>query len=839
MNELFFKNLHKYVMKPARYVGNEYNLPDFNKDNILAKWVLIYPDFYEVGMSNTGLRILYEVLNSHKNIICERTFCVDFDMESYLKSNNRKLYSLESYTEIDKFDIIGITLQAEAVYTNIFQIFELANIPHLAKDRNENHPLIIGGGPTLYNPEPIADLFDVLLIGDGEEAIIEISECYIKNKHKPKNEMLLEMSKIAGVYIPSFFDFEYDGNKVKKIIPKYENYKKINKRMVKDIETAQFYKKPLICNLQLVHDRIGVEIQRGCTRGCRFCQAGTTYRPLRQRSPKKIKEYFDEYIKTTGIEEVGLLSLSAGDYDCIEPLMIEVLKESAKEGVSVSLPSLRVETITTQMIEQMSKLRKSGFTLAPEAGTERMRNLINKGNKESDLLESVEKIFKGGWEHLKFYFMIGFPTEEPEDITGIIKLCKECYKIGKKYWKNPEIDVSINVFIPKPQTPFQWSPLITKDYYLESRGLIYKFKDKSAGIKVAYYREALFESVISRSDRRFLNVLYDLYKGGFYLEQHRELIDIENLSVTLERLGFDMNYLTGSREKDELFPYDHIFCGITKQYLWNEYQNALNGVSTPDCLTQNCNLCGVCDETYKNISYSKEKEYSEVDLNKLYTEISTNKSIYQKNHKYLLTFKRTFPATNISNLDGHIVFTRIFRRSNIPLTYSQGFNQRGLISFYCGLAVGLEANEEYCEFYTFGSLNETEILNTLNKTSIKGIEFLKIEKIENKQASSNYTWIKSVYDFKFNSNKDEIVKEFIANKENYSIERETKTGKMKTYKVADFIESIEAKDNSVLMTVLVIEQATLRVSEILESIFKLNMTDSDFIEAIKKRTILK
>ncbi|MBN2694187.1 TIGR03960 family B12-binding radical SAM protein, partial [bacterium] len=848
INDSFLKNIDKKVTKPIRYVGGEHNIV-FNKyKEAKLSWLLCYPGFYEVGMSNLGLKILYSILNNDDDISAERAFAVGEDMYSYMKENSIPLYSLETKKEAKNFDIIGITLQSEQTFGSVLHILDLADIPFYSSERDENYPLIIGGGPSIFNSEPIADFFDAILIGDGEEAILEISKVIIESKSLSKKEKLLKLSKIEGVYIPSFFEFEYDGAKISKRVALIENYTKVKKRLLSDMNSVVVPTEYITANTTLIHDRVGVEIQRGCTRGCRFCQAGMTYRPVRQRKPKEVKEALEKSLQTSGMESAGLLSLSAGDYGCIDPLLRDLLGEMEEINVSLSLPSLRTESITDEMIREVAKVRKSGFTLAPEAGTDRMRRVINKGNSEENLLESVERIFQAGWDHLKLYFMMGFPTETEEDIKSIMWLAKKCSSIARRYNRKARVDLSVNLLVPKPFTPFQWVGMPDYETYQTMRNTLYHMKNSSVSINIAYYKEAMHDGTISRADRRLSSVFVDYYWKNVDKKRVFDFFDLQDWEESIEKFGLKISDLIGEKDKNDILPFDHIDAGVSKLFLWNEYQKALNEETTDDCSLGDCQGCSLCDfSTVKNITFKKEeyqslmnsseknsedKKEQNIDLdekseNSEYfplqnrNEIEYTKSQQEalrraksRNFKYFASVKKVFPANMMSQLDFLQTLTRIFRRASIPISYTEGFNKRAYVGVYYPLSLGIESLDEAIEFFTTESIDLNDILNTLNKNSVDGVQFLDLYELENKKELSlnlngfiyevvldsekeeNETSLefiekkldkkeKSTLYYTENSNFSESAKLLVINPEQTFIRKE------KEYKLIDSVESVE------------------------------------------------
>ena len=442
-------------------MGNEVNSVKKDPTQVQLKVALIFPDLYEMGESHVGLKILYKILNEQPHILAERVYAPWPDMEQALIRHDLPLFSLENKIPLSEFDLIGITLPYELVYTNILTILERGGVPLWQKDRKESHPIVIGGGPCAFNPEPIADFFDGVVIGDGEELILKLAQQVLsaKQTQQSREELLKTIAKEEGVYIPSLFEVHYqqDGT-IQQIAPKLADYTGVIKATVTNLDQAAYPTAPIVPNINVIHDRIGVEVQRGCVRACRFCQAGYIYRPERQRSPDTVKRIVEESLKNTGQEEVSLLSLSVGDYEPLNPLLNELFDKHEKDRVAISLPATRTETLTPEIIQQIKRVRKTGFTIAPEAGTPRMRQIINKGNAREDLMKTVEHVFQEGWRLIKFYYMCGLPFELESDLQGIVDEGKQALALGRQYTSSAEINVSVSSFVPKPFTPFQWEP---------------------------------------------------------------------------------------------------------------------------------------------------------------------------------------------------------------------------------------------------------------------------------------------------------------------------------------------------------------------------------------------
>ena len=592
------------VEKPSRYVGGELNQVIKNPENVNIRFAFCFPDVYEVGMSHLGTRILYHTINERKDTYCERVFAPWPDMETLMRENDIKLFTLETKTPLDKFDMLGFTLQYEMSYTNILNMLDMSGITIRASERGEEEPIIMAGGPCAYNPEPLYDVVDFFEIGEGEEMMNDVLEVYAKHKANGKvnkKEFLREISKIGGIYVPSLYDVTYneDGT-IKEFTPKYEDVPaKVKKRIVNNFDAVSFPDEMIVPYTDIVHDRVVLETARGCTNGCRFCQAGMIYRPVREKTTNTLLEQARKALKATGYDEVSLASLSICDYSNIQNLISSLVMEHEAKKVGIALPSIRVDAFSVDLIKEIQKVRKTGLTFAPEAGSQRMRDIINKGLTEERILEAAKSAFESGWSTIKLYFILGLPYETTEDAAGIGELAE---KMADVYFGIPKdvrhkglkITVSTSILVPKPFTPFQWAPMARPEIVDERikavRGAI-----KSRSIVYNYHEQetSFMEAVFARGDRRTCDVLIKAFEKGAKFDGWSEYFNMEIWNEAMEECNLDSEfYVYREREYDEILPWDFIDIGVNRKYMERENENAKKAELTKNCL-EGCTGCGI------------------------------------------------------------------------------------------------------------------------------------------------------------------------------------------------------------------------------------------------------
>ena len=589
------------VQKPARYVGGEYGQTMKDKRSVELRVAFCFPDTYEIGMSNLGMRILYAVMNRMEGVWCERVFAPWGDMEDAMRANGLPLYALESGDPVSEFDLIAFTIGYEMSYTNVLNMLRLSGVPLHAADRTGLEHMVFAGGACVYNPEPLADFIDFFSVGEGEESTPEILELYRRAKREgwSRPEFLRAVAQIEGVYVPSLYRHEWNADgTLASVAPLDGAPARVTKRIIQDLDACYYPTDPIVPSTEIVHDRVNVELFRGCIRGCRFCQAGYTYRPVRPRSPETLRRQAIESLENSGCHEITLSSLSTSDYRGLPELADAMLDYCAPRKINLSLPSLRADNFSRELMMRIQKVRKSGLTFAPEAGTQRLRDAINKNVTEQEILDTCAIAFEGGWNNVKLYFMLGLPTETDEDVLGIAKLVYEILKTWREHASNKKRGVRIHVatafFVPKPFTPFQWEPQDTQEMVREKQSHL-REKLRIKGVTFNYHESDLsyLEACFARGDRRMGQVLLRAYQKGCMLDGWTELFKYDMWREAFSELGIDPAfYAYRRREKDEIMPWDVIDCGVTKEFLWREKEKAEKAQTTKDC-RKGCNGCGL------------------------------------------------------------------------------------------------------------------------------------------------------------------------------------------------------------------------------------------------------
>ncbi len=701
MNYSTIDEILPLVLKPGRYIGGEIN--SIKKDHLSCKlrFALAFPDTYEIGMSHLGLQILYSILNSNPDIAAERVYAPWPDMEKLMREGRIPLASLESDTPLSEFDIVGFSLQYELSYTNVLNMLDMGNVSIYASERGEKAPIIIAGGPCVFNPKPMSPFFDAFVIGEGEEVITDISNTLIAAKEggERRPEILKLLSDIEGVWVPSL----------------HGEAKRVKKRAVNDLNRWQVPSKPIVPIVETVHDRITIEVARGCTRGCRFCQAGMVWRPVRERSPIVLREMADKMLSSTGHNEISLLSLSSGDYSCIEQLLTSMMNRYCDKRVAIALPSLRVETLTDNLINQIKRVRKTSFTLAPEAGTQRLRDVINKGNTEEALLNTVRKVFKAGWRSIKLYFMIGLPTETQEDLEGIVDLAHKVLRAGEN---RRQVTVSISTFVPKPFTPFQWQRQITIEETRKKQDF-FKQNLNHKNLQLKWHDPAMsfLEGILARGDEKTGDLVARVFHAGCRFDGWSDRFRFDLWQKAISELGIDAAGYMAQNSMGDRLPWDIIDCGVDKEFLAEEYRLSIETKLTADCRSAGCHSCGVCLEGLQMVRAANIPDEAAIS--------AENKNQDATIRRLRIQFSKMGKAAMLSHLELSSAIVRAINISGYSFAFSEGFHPHPKISFPYAMPVALESTCEYVDIQLsryHGSPQEFAI--RVNAFLPRGIEIL-------------------------------------------------------------------------------------------------------------------
>jgi radical SAM family uncharacterized protein/radical SAM-linked protein len=683
------------VAKPSRYCGNEYNVIKKDWQSVRLRIALAFPDLYEIGMSHHGLQILYHILNRRSDLLAERVYAPDRDLERLLREREEPLFALESGRPLADFDMLGITLPYELCYSNILTILDLAGIPFYSRDRHEAYPLVIGGGPCAFHPEPVADFFDAILLGDGEEAILQIADLLLDGKEKglSRRELLKTLCQVPGLYVPAFFEPRYEASgRLAEVVPLERDYPSVRRAVIADLNEQPVIDKPLVPLNRIVHDRLGLELARGCTRGCRFCQAGMIYRPVRELHPDRVLEIARLGISNSGFDELALLSLSTGDYSCLAPVLVRLMDHFVDQRVSVSMPSMRVGTLTPEIMEQVMRVRKTGFTIAPEAGSDRLRRVINKGITEEDLLDTVQRAFSLGWKLIKLYFMYGLPFETEEDIAAIPTLVEKAMRLTGR-GGGRTINVSAGTFVPKPHTPFQWESQLGIDESRQRIDYLRKHLPHNAKLKWNDPKLSFLEGVFSRGDRRLAAVIEKAWRLGARLDAWSEYFHLPLWRQAAEECGLDLDWYLRRRDRDEVLPWQHLESGVNRDFLVRELEKAEHEAYTPDCRNHGCQQCGLCDfKTLRPVVHPD----AELAPAPVKSELSKKDLVPRQIFYYWIHYQRQGRARLLGHLELLQVIFRVLKRAGLPVLFSQGFNPFPKISFSPALSVGIESLAEFC-----------------------------------------------------------------------------------------------------------------------------------------------
>jgi radical SAM family uncharacterized protein/radical SAM-linked protein len=791
-----------FFQKPSRYIGNEFNIIRKNKGISVA---LCFPDTYEIGMSHLGLRILYSIINTMPSAYAERVFAPWIDFESYLRAHNLPLTSIEHNRPLRDFDIIGFTLQYELSYTNVLNMLDLGGIPVRAEERSDDHPLVLAGGPCTVNPLPLIPFVDAFVIGDGEEVIGEIIE--ICSGDRKKDTALKELSELEGLFVPSVHSTHRDT---------------VRRRVVKNLDAAHFPVQPVIPYTPIVHDRVTIEISRGCTRGCRFCQAGMIYRPLRERSMETVLSLAKDSIRSTGYEEISFSSLSTGDYGNLLPLIRSFHNSCHMSRVAVSLPSLRVGAINRDVLKEIKSVRKTGFTIAPEAGTARLRDVINKDFTEEEYEKTLEKVFSEGWHNIKLYFMIGLPTETHDDIDGIIRMAETAFRKGKALTGTRiNLNVGISAFVPKPHTPFQWLGQLPYKYIREKQDFLRKtFRKKGINFKGQHVESSLLEAVFSRGDTGSSLLLEEAWRSGCRFDSWSETFDFDRWLDASGKTGIDLfSYATREFDLESELPWDIVDTGLTTKFLASEFLRALQGRRTEDC-RRVCCTCGLlCKErTHASGSIQGAADNRTPD-------IATGRPGYLIKNSRLranplrtrlrIRFSKTGILRYLSHREVMTAFLRSMNRAGVPLAYSEGFHPHPKVSFGPALPVGVEGLNEYFDVELRDPLHSCDLPLSMNHVLPAGLKVLEAVPLIAQVVSLDDFVSRYEYEVIIdNPAVDDAIRSFLS-AQNRFVSR-----KKKMVDVRQMVEKAEINDVYLKLILVDMEGGRVRLFELLQELFQ-------------------
>jgi radical SAM family uncharacterized protein/radical SAM-linked protein len=712
MRKIPFEPLLAHVIKPARYINHEINSFQKPLTEETINFCFAYPDVYEVGFSHNGLKILYQLINSEKDSAADRVYAPWPDFGELLKKHNLPLFGVESKLSLADFDVIGFTLQSELTYTNVLYMLDLAMIPLRSEERGNSFPLIIAGGPCASNPENMSLFFDAIFIGEAEEAIIEIKNVLRKFKTKSKIEKLLRLASIDGVYVPELFAKDSVNNKIK--IRKYADF-----HLDKIQDSHQ-----LLPWIQPTHDRFVAEIMRGCGRGCRFCHAGFFYRPVREKSKESIKAKIIAEVARSGWKEVGLSSLSSSDYSCIQALLFELYTELRQANTHISLPSLRVDSLSNEIIELLNKMNQTGLTIAPEAGSQRLRNVINKSLSEEDILNGIKIALENGWQLIKLYFMIGLPTETQKDIEELVRLIEKIIALSRK---KLQLNISLSPFVPKPFTPFQWAGMDTKENVLGKIHFIKNALKKYKFVKVKYHdlENQILEGVIGRGDKQIGEWIHQAFRDGAIFDGWSEYFNFEIWRQAADKIGLNLENYTQELDKEKPLPWEHIDSGLKKEFFLKEWEKAISETVTPDC-RELCSNCGICEKEINSV-YTKKTVLSDQSFSpEQFITTDTEKTFYR------VFFAKMGELRFVGHLDLLRSLQRMLRASGLPLHYSAGFHPKPFLSLCPPLAIGIQGENEYFDFALQQNFSLEEVDNKIQSVFPNALTFHTITYSQNK-----------------------------------------------------------------------------------------------------------
>jgi len=819
------------VQRPSRYLGREINAVFKDPRALSLRVVLVFPDLYEVGMSHLGLAILYDILNQQEDIWAERAYAPAPDLEAELRSRGQPLVSLESATPLSDFDLVGVSLQYELGYTNLLNILELGGIPFLAEARGSSDPVVVGGGPSAGNPEPVAPFFDALVLGDGEEAVLEVADTVLawRKSRGTRRELWQALEEIPGVYVPALFDMDFDPTgRLVEIIPR-GRHPLVQRRVLPDLDQVPLSHRLLVPSCQIVHDRLNVEISRGCTRGCRYCQAGMLYRPVRERRPDAVVDWVAKALAATGFEEVSLLTLSPGDYQALPWLLTHLMDRLESQRVALSLPSLRADTLTPEVAAQIRRVRRTGLTIAPEAGSERLRAVVNKNLPEEVIIASAREAFRAGWRLLKLYFMIGLPTETPDDLAAIAGLTRQILQAGPANFR-PRLNLSLSTFIPKPHTPFQWEGQAALE---EGRRRLHQVKDllklPNVQLKWNSAAQSWLEGLFSRGDRRLAPVLLAAWRRGCRLDAWSEHLRLEPWRQAFADAGVDPEWYRRPRQPEELLPWSHLDIGVSQDFLREERDRAYRVLETPDCRREGCQGCGLCDQ-------------EQVDLRLVEAPPEVAGSPPARTAKeervfwYRLSYAKLAESRWLSHLELVNAVYRSLRRSGLPLAFSAGHHPLPRVAFHGALPVGVESLCETMDVALAEAREAPDLIARLNQALPPGIRILQAEWLPRPGKPPQIEQLVYQVESPEPVCAESAAAKFLECRE-YPVTRRRPKGE-RTVDVRPLVAALEVQDARHLhLRLHNPEKDNLKVSEIMRAVFQLTDSQTQDLQIVKVKVI--